>query len=61
MTGLPLEGMAVIINETHGLQTPPPDGMRTSGNFTWELEDFYNKIQHPGPQISPSGTPLHHQ
>ena len=48
------EGMAVIINETHGSQTPPPDGMRTCGNFTWELEDFYDKIQHPGPRVSPS-------
>ena len=47
------EGMAVIINETHGLGTPPPDGMRTCGNFTWELEDFYDKIQHPGPRVSP--------
>ena len=47
------EGMAVIINETHGSQTPPPDGMRTCGNFTWELEDFYDKIQHPGPRVSP--------
>ena len=46
-------GMAVIINETHGSQTPPPDGMRTCGNFTWELEDFYDKIQHPGPRVSP--------
>ena len=47
------EGMAVIINETHGSQTSPPDGMRTCGNFTWELEDYYDKIQHPGPQVSP--------
>ena len=46
-------GMAVIINETHGSQTPPPDGMRTCGNFTWELEDFYDRIQHPGPRASP--------
>ena len=47
------EGMAVIINETHGSQTPPPNGMRTCGNFTWELEDFYDKIQQPGAQVSP--------
>ena len=47
------EGMAVIINETHGSQTPPPDGMRTCGNFTWELEDFYDRTQHPGPRVSP--------
>ena len=49
-----IEGMAVIINEALDMQTPPPDGMRRCGNFTWELEDFYDRIQHPGPRSSVS-------
>ena len=48
-----LEGMAVVINETHAQQTPPPCGMRTCGNFTLELEEFYDIIQHPGPIENP--------
>ena len=47
-----LEGMAVVINETATKSTPPPDGMRTCGNFTFELEEFYDKIQNPGPRRS---------
>ena len=49
-----VEGMAVIINEAYDMQTPPPDGMRRCGNFTWELKDFYDRIQHPGPRSSVS-------
>ena len=48
-----IEGMAVVINEAVDRQTPPPDGMRRCGNFTWELADFYDRIQHPGPRVSP--------
>lgn len=45
-----LEGMATVINEANSWHTPPPDGMRICGNFTWELSDFYDRINHPGPQ-----------
>ena len=44
-----LEGMGVVINEAFGQQTPPPNGMRACGNFSWELEEFYEKMQNPGP------------
>ena len=49
-----IEGMAVVINEARDRQTPPPDRMRRCGNFTWELADFYDRIQHPGPRSSVS-------
>ena len=55
-----LEGMATVINEANSWQTPPPDGMRICGNFTWELSDFYDRINHPGPRqptITPTPTP----
>ena len=42
-----LEGMGVVINEAFGQQTPPPNGMRACGNFSWELEEFYEKMQNP--------------
>ena len=45
-----MQGMGVIINEAFGQQTPPPPGMRTCGNFSWDLEQFYNKILNPGPE-----------
>lgn len=48
-----LEGMATVINEAEAWQTPPPDGMRICGNFTWELSDFYDRINHPGPRATP--------
>ena len=47
-----IEGLSIILNETATNFTPPPDGMRTCGNFTFELEDFYDKIQNPGPRRS---------
>ena len=47
-----IEGLSIIINETATKNTLPPDGMRTCGNFTFELEDFYDKIQNPGPRRS---------
>ena len=43
-----IQGMGVIINEAFGQQTPPPPGMRTCGHFSWDLEQFYNKIINPG-------------
>ena len=51
-----LEGMAVVINETAVRTTPPPDGMRKCGNFSFELEDFNDKIRNPGPRNSASKT-----
>ena len=45
-----MQGMGVIINEAFGQQTPPPPGMHTCGNFSWDLEQFYNKILNPGPE-----------
>jgi len=44
-----LEGMEVVINETASKNTTPPRGMRTCGNFTFELAEFFDIIQHPGP------------
>ena len=38
-----LEGMALVINEAQAQQNPPPDGMRSCGNFTWSVEEFNEK------------------
>ena len=40
-----LEGMALVINEAQEQQNPPPDGMRTCGNFMWSLDAFNKKLQ----------------
>lgn len=40
-----LEGMGLVINEAQAQQNPPPDGMRTCGNFTWTVEEFNQKLQ----------------
>ena len=47
------QGMGVVINEAFGQQTPPPPGMRSCGNFSWTLEQFYDKILNPGPEREP--------
>ena len=36
--------MPVIINEVPNRQNPPPQGMRTCGNFSRPLEDFYTSL-----------------
>ena len=40
-------GMGLVVNEAHvqAQQNPPPDGMRTCGNFTWTVEGFNQKLQ----------------
>jgi len=38
------DGMAVIINEAPDRHNPPPPGMRTCGNFSCSLEDFYTSL-----------------
>jgi len=53
-----IEGMAVVINETASRSTPPPNGMRTCGNFTFELAEFFDIIQHPGPRQDGDGSAL---
>ena len=53
-----LQGMAVIINETLSRSTPPPSGMCTCGNFTFELAEFFDIIQHPGPHRGADGSAL---
>ena len=53
-----IEGMAVVINETASRSTPPPSGMRTCGNFTFELAEFFDIIQHPGPRQDADGSAL---
>ncbi len=40
-----LMGMGLILNEAQDRQNPPPEGMRTCGNFEWDLEEFVEKIE----------------
>ena len=40
-----LEGMALVMNEAQEQQNPPPDGMRSCGNFTWSVEEFNEKLK----------------
>lgn len=40
-----LEGMALVINEAQAQQNPPPNGMRSCGNFTWSVEQFNEKLK----------------
>ena len=40
-----LEGMTMVINEAQMQQNPPPDGMRTCGNFVWNVSDFNEKLR----------------
>lgn len=39
-----LEGMTMVINEAQMQQNPSPDGMRTCGNFVWNVSDFNEKL-----------------
>ena len=39
-----LEGMTMVINEAQMQQNPSPDGMRTCGNFVWNVSDFNKKL-----------------
>ena len=39
------EGMAMIINEAEVQQNPPPNGMRTCGNFNWTVNNFNERLQ----------------
>ena len=48
-----LEGMALVINEAQAEQNPPPDGMRSCGNFSWNIEEFNQKLKfNPDDQCS---------
>ena len=49
-----LEGMALVINEAQAQQNPPPDGMRSCGNFTWTVEEFNRKEKFNPEQSSQS-------
>ena len=40
-----LEGMALVVNEAQAQQNPPPEGMRSCGNFTWTVAEFNKKVQ----------------
>ena len=40
-----LEGMALIISVDPSRQNPPPDGMRTCGNFNWTLDEYKKKLK----------------
>ena len=40
-----LEGMGLVVNEAQAEQNPPPDGMRSCGNFTWSVEEFKEKLK----------------
>ena len=40
-----LEGMALVINEAQAEQNPPPDGMRSCGNFSWNIDEFNQKLK----------------
>ena len=40
-----LEGMAMVIAIDPSRQNPPPDGMRTCGNFHWSIEEYRERLQ----------------
>ena len=40
-----LEGMAMVVAVEPSRQNPPPDGLRTCGNFDWTLEEFREKLK----------------
>lgn len=44
----------MVINEAEVQQNPPPDGMRTCGNFTWGVTDFNEKLMFD-PDNPPTG------
>lgn len=52
-----LEGMGLVINEAQAQQNPPPNGMRTCGNFTWTVEEFNKKLQFNPDNTSERFTP----
>ena len=43
-----LEGMALVINELQDRQNPPPDGLPTCGDFTWDINEFNQKVTFNG-------------
>ena len=50
-----LEGMTMVINEARMQQNPPPNGMRTCGNFNWEVMDFNEKLMFDPDNPAPTG------
>ena len=50
-----LEGMAMIVAVDPSRQNPPPNGMRTCGDFQWSLEEFREKLQFD-PAVGPRST-----
>ena len=40
-----LEGMAMVVAVDPLRQNPPPDGLRTCGNFDWTLTEFNEKLR----------------
>ena len=40
-----LEGMAMVVAVDPQRQNPPPEGLRTCGNFEWTLDEYKDKIE----------------
>ena len=40
-----LEGMAMVVAVDPRRQNPPPDSLRTCGNFYWTLDEFLKKLE----------------